>query len=126
MEPLQQQQPQIDFDLSWIHPRERFPFWHDVGSLVQRPAQERYQEPASLMVRAKILSLGEIVMGQMTSSPQYYLIRLQPPRSCDRPLEWYKNTSTGHVRQPHPVSARDVPSPVHGALRHRREVRGRP
>jgi AraC-like DNA-binding protein len=72
MEPLQQQQPQIDFDLSWIHPRERFPFWHDVGSLVQRPAQERYQEPASLMVRAKILSLGEIVMGQMTSSPQHF------------------------------------------------------
>ena len=54
------------------------------------------------------------------------LIRQQPPQNSGRPLKWYKNTSTGHVRQPHPVSARDVPSPVHGALRHRREVRGRP
>ena len=42
-----------------------------------------------------------------------FLIRQQPPRSSSRPLEWYKNTSAGHVRQPHPVSARDVPSPVH-------------
>ena len=67
------------------------------------------------------LTSGDTLMGSFDN-----LIRQQPPQNSGRPLKWYKNTSTGHVRQPHPVSARDVPSPVHGALRHRREVRGRP
>jgi hypothetical protein len=63
---------------------------------------------------------------QYTSTSSRLLIRQKPPRGSGRPLEWYINTSAGHVRQPHPVSARDVRSPIHGALRHRREVRGRP
>lgn len=58
--------------------------------------------------------------GAEGEGPSIYLIRQQPPQSSGRPLEWYKNTNADHVRQPHPVSARDVPSAVHGALRHRR------
>ena len=30
--------------------------------------------------------------------PSPFLIRQQPPRSSEKPLEWYANTSAGHVR----------------------------
>jgi len=62
----------IVFDLSLVERRERFSFWHDVGSLVHRPVYERYEQPSSLMVRAQLQSMGETMIGQMMSTPQYF------------------------------------------------------
>jgi AraC-like DNA-binding protein len=69
---MEPQEPPIAFDLSLVERRERFSFWHDVGSLVHRPVHERYQQPSSLMVRAQLQNMGEIMIGQMTSTPQYF------------------------------------------------------
>jgi len=65
-------QAPIDFDLALIERQDRFAFWHDLGSRIHRPIQSAYQEPSSVMVRARLLDLGEVVMGRMTSSAQYF------------------------------------------------------
>lgn len=62
----------LDFDLSLIPRRERFAFWHDVGSLIQRPVRTKYQDPDSLMVHARLLLSGDFILGQMTASPQHF------------------------------------------------------
>jgi len=62
----------IEFDLAPVEQRERFQFWHDVGSRIHRPVPARYQDPHSLMVRATLLTMGEVVMGRMTSTPQHF------------------------------------------------------
>ena len=61
----------ITFDLSLVEKHDRFQFWHDVGSLIYRPVHHLYSEPSDIMVSAKILALGEIVMGRMTATSQY-------------------------------------------------------
>lgn len=62
----------INFDLSIIAREDRFSFWHDIGSLVHRPIHGEYQHPESLMVRARMLDLSEIVIGRMKSSAQHF------------------------------------------------------
>jgi AraC-like DNA-binding protein len=62
----------IVFDLSPIKPSERFEFWHDVGSLIQRPIRTEATSGDRLYVRADLLVLNEIVTGRMTASGQLY------------------------------------------------------
>lgn len=62
----------IDFNLALIEREDRFSFWHDLGSRIHRPIHSAYQEPSSVMVHARLLDPGEVVMGRMTSSAQYF------------------------------------------------------
>jgi AraC-like DNA-binding protein len=64
---------QLDFDLSLVPARERFEFWYDVGSRVHRPIRSRYEDPsAQLSVRALIRGSGELIIGRMEASEQYF------------------------------------------------------
>jgi len=66
-------QPAIDFDLSIVPVKERFQFWHDVGSQVQRPLSCKDQTSESLKVCAKLKPLGQqSMLGQMVASPQRF------------------------------------------------------
>ncbi len=62
----------ISFDLSIVERKDRFSFWHDIGSLVHRPIYDEYQHPTSLMVRARMLDLSDVVIGRMKSSAQHF------------------------------------------------------
>jgi AraC-like DNA-binding protein len=60
------------FDLSPIEPSRRFEFWHDVGSLIQRPVLTEAIAANTLYVRAELTLFDEIVSGQMTASAQAF------------------------------------------------------
>lgn len=63
---------EIHFDLSPIAPPERFEFWHDTGSLVQRPIKSAYLTPSQIEVRATLRPSNSVILGRMTASEQYY------------------------------------------------------
>jgi AraC-like DNA-binding protein len=60
------------FDLSPIEHSRRFEFWHDVGSLIQRPVLTEAVAAETLYVRAELTLLDEVVSGQMTASAQTF------------------------------------------------------